>query len=78
MIDVFGLIGALASEPFGASTAISSPSACPVRRAWPRPRSRDLVLLEEIADAVVQSLDDTARTLHHGLQVERDFFRDRP
>jgi len=72
---VFGLIGASPSEPFGASTAdfftVSLPGASSVGLA---PDHRDLVLLEEIADAVVQSLDDTARTLHHGLQVERDFF----
>jgi len=73
---VFGLIGALAQRAlrrFDGGFLHHQLARC-VERGL-APDHRDLVLLEEIADAIVQSLHDAARTLHHGLEVERDFFR---
>jgi len=73
--DVLGLIGALAQRALRRFDAglLHRDLAGRIDRGI-APDDRDLVLLHQKTDAVVEALGDAARALHHGFGVERHFF----
>ena len=77
--DVLGLIGALAQRALRRLDGglLHRDLAGRIDRRL-APDHRDLVLLHQEADAVIEALRDAARALHHGLRIERDFLGGKP
>ena len=77
--DVLGLIGALAQRALRRFDGglLHRDLAGRIDRGL-APDHRDLVLLHQEADAVIEAFRDAARARHHGLRIERDFLGGKP